>query len=63
MRLLLDTHALLWFALGDPLLSARATSLITDPAHEKLVSPASRVGCVESATTHHTVAVKDERWV
>jgi PIN domain nuclease of toxin-antitoxin system len=41
VRLLLDTHALLWFALNDPRLSARATSLILDPAHEKLVSPAS----------------------
>ena len=41
MRLLLDTHTLLWFALTDPQLSSAATSLIMDPAHEKLVSPAS----------------------
>ncbi len=41
MRLLLDTHTLLWFALADPLLSGTATSLIMDPANEKLVSPAS----------------------
>lgn len=41
MRILLDTHTLLWFALSDPRLSANATSLILDPAHEKLVSPAS----------------------
>src|SRR5438874_10812884 len=41
MRLLLDTHALLWFVLGDPQLSARARALIEDPANEKLVSPAS----------------------
>lgn len=40
MRLLLDTHTLLWFALTDPQLSSAATSLIMDPAHEKLVSPA-----------------------
>jgi PIN domain nuclease of toxin-antitoxin system len=41
LRLLLDTHALLWFALSDPQLSSSATSLIMDPANEKLVSPAS----------------------
>ncbi len=41
MRLLLDTHALLWFALNDSRLSVCATSLILDPVHEKLVSPAS----------------------
>jgi PIN domain nuclease of toxin-antitoxin system len=41
VRLLLDTHTLLWFALNDPRLSATATSLILDPAYEKLVSPAS----------------------
>ncbi len=41
MRLLLDTHTLLWFALTDPQLSDTAMSLIMDPANEKLVSPAS----------------------
>jgi PIN domain nuclease of toxin-antitoxin system len=41
MRLLLDTHALLWFALNDPPLSAAAMAAIMDPANEKLVSPAS----------------------
>jgi PIN domain nuclease of toxin-antitoxin system len=41
MRLLLDTHTLLWFALGDPQLSARASASIVDPASIKLVSPAS----------------------
>jgi PIN domain nuclease of toxin-antitoxin system len=41
LRLLLDTHTLLWFALMDPQLSGTATSLIMDPANEKLVSPAS----------------------
>lgn len=40
MKLLLDTHALLWFALNDPQLSATAASLINDPSNEKLVSPA-----------------------
>lgn len=41
MRLLLDTHAFLWFVLGDPLLCDYAKSLILDTDNEKLVSPAS----------------------
>jgi PIN domain nuclease of toxin-antitoxin system len=41
MRLLLDTHAFLWFVLGDPRLSATALAHILDPALAKLVSPAS----------------------
>lgn len=41
MRLLLDTHAWLWFVLGDPMLSTSSRRLIEDPANEKLVSPAS----------------------
>jgi PIN domain nuclease of toxin-antitoxin system len=41
MNLLLDTHTLLWFALDDPQLSARARGLIGDRANTKLVSPAS----------------------
>jgi PIN domain nuclease of toxin-antitoxin system len=41
MRVLFDTHALLWFVLGAPQLSATAASCILDPANTKLVSPAS----------------------
>ncbi len=41
MKLLLDTHTQLWFALTDPQLSSTATTLIMDAANEKLVSPAS----------------------
>lgn len=41
MRLLLDTHALLWYTLSDPQLSATAAASILDPANEILVSPAS----------------------
>ena len=41
MKLLLDTHTLLWFALGDAQLSAPARQLIEDPANTKFVSPAS----------------------
>ncbi|MBV8230467.1 MAG: type II toxin-antitoxin system VapC family toxin [Planctomycetaceae bacterium] len=41
MRLLLDTHAFLWFILADPKMSAAALNLITDPANQKQISPAS----------------------
>ena len=41
MRLLLDTHALLWFLLNDPKLSRSANALIMDLRNEVLVSPAS----------------------
>lgn len=41
MKLLLDTHAVLWFYLGDPQLSAAASAAILDPANEKWVSPTS----------------------
>ena len=41
MKILLDTHTLLWFALNDPQLSGTAMNWIMDPANDKLVSPAS----------------------
>ena len=41
MNVLLDTHALLWFALDDPQLSRAAHALVVDPANEKFVSPMS----------------------
>ena len=41
MRVLLDTHALLWFLLGDAKLSPVAEELIRRPDNEVLVSPAS----------------------
>ncbi len=41
MKLLLDTHAVLWFYLADPQLSTVASAAIIDPANEKWVSPAS----------------------
>ena len=41
MRLLLDTHTLLWHANGDPQMSAAATALLMDPANELLLSTAS----------------------
>ena len=41
MRLLLDTHAFLWFFIGDASLSAPARALIEDESNEKFFSIAS----------------------
>lgn len=41
MKAVLDTHALLWMAGGDPQLSAKAIELITDPTVHLYVSIAS----------------------
>lgn len=41
MRVLLDTHALLWWLAGDSSLSAHARQIIADPANQIFVSAAS----------------------
>lgn len=41
MRLLLDTHVLLWYSSADPRLSINAKSAITDPGNQLLFSTAS----------------------
>jgi PIN domain nuclease of toxin-antitoxin system len=41
VRLLLDTHALLWFIWGNAKLSAAALAVMADPANVLLVSVAS----------------------
>ncbi|HKS89111.1 MAG TPA: type II toxin-antitoxin system VapC family toxin [Stellaceae bacterium] len=41
MRLLLDTHAVLWWFLGDVSLSAPARGAIADPGNDTFVSAAS----------------------
>ena len=41
MKVLLDTHAFLWWVAGDPQLSDRAAELIADGANEVLFSVAS----------------------
>jgi PIN domain nuclease of toxin-antitoxin system len=41
VRLLLDTHAFLWFITNDPQLSATANALIGDVTNEVFVSPAT----------------------
>lgn len=40
-RLLVDTHALLWWLTDDPALSSTARDSLADPANEPLVSAAS----------------------
>lgn len=46
MRLLLDTHVLIWWLLGRPALSQAATAAISDPGNAVLVSA---VSCYEIA--------------
>ena len=46
MNLLLDTHDLLWYLNGDPLLVPKAKALIQDPLNRKYVSMAT---CWETA--------------
>jgi PIN domain nuclease of toxin-antitoxin system len=41
MRLLIDTHALIWYVDQDQLLTPIAHAAITDPANELLVSAAT----------------------
>ncbi|HRP79018.1 MAG TPA: type II toxin-antitoxin system VapC family toxin [Aquamicrobium sp.] len=49
MRLLLDTHALVWWLLNDERLSRRANDLISDPGNRIF---ASAVSAFEMATKH-----------
>jgi PIN domain nuclease of toxin-antitoxin system len=41
MRLLIDTHVLLWWANGDPRLSVTAAAALADPSNELLFSGVS----------------------
>ena len=58
MRLLLDTHAFLWWLLADPALSVAARSAVADAENEVFVSAASaweittkfRIGKLPKAT-------------
>lgn len=49
MKVLADTHALLWWLFDDPALSATARGLFTDPDNDVFVSAAS---AWEIATKH-----------
>lgn len=50
MRLLLDTHALLWSVLDDPHLSRTARAALSDPDNEILISA---VSIFEITLKHH----------
>lgn len=41
MKLLLDTHAFLWFILDDPRLPESARNYIVDPENSLVLSPAT----------------------
>ncbi len=41
MRLLIDTHALLWFCEGNPILSPQARAAMEDDSNERFVSHVS----------------------
>lgn len=56
MRLLLDTHALIWALNEDARLSRPARDAIADPANEVLVSAASAM----EVTTKHRLGKLDE---
>ena len=70
MRLLLDTHALIWW-LGDaPRLGAMARALIADPDNEVVISAVSlweitikwRVGKLEHPGSHFGALLRDQRF-
>ena len=56
MRLLLDTHALIWWLAGDEKLSLRARDAIADEANAVAVSAAS---AMEVATKHRIGKLPD----
>jgi PIN domain nuclease of toxin-antitoxin system len=65
LRILLDTHALLWWLAGDPRIERKAQDLIADPANDILVSTASlwevvvkvRVGKLEADISDIVAAI------
>lgn len=68
MRLLLDTHILLWWLANAPTLPARAHTIIADPANDVFVSPLSlweiaikaRLGKIMANVNEvHTAALAD----
>ena len=73
MRLLLDTHALLWSVLDDPHLSRAARSAVADPNNEILISAVSifeitlkhRLGKLQKAgafARHHKRMLAELQW-
>lgn len=68
MRLLLDTHILLWWLTDDPKLGAAAREAIADPANDVAVSVASlweivvkaRIGKIEADIETIEAAIDDQ---
>ncbi|MCZ7562557.1 MAG: type II toxin-antitoxin system VapC family toxin [Burkholderiales bacterium] len=74
MRLLLDTHVLVWWLLDDPGLSKRVAAEIRDPRNEVFVSSASaweiatkyrlgRMPKAEPLVQRFGALVEEQRWV
>lgn len=71
MKLLLDTHALLWWLADDRQLGRRARELVEDPANDVLVSMVSlweiavkiRIGKLEADVGEITDAVQREGFI
>lgn len=71
MRLLLDTHALLWWLSDDTALGDGARNLIADPGNDVLVSPVSlweivvktRIGKLKADIREVAAAVEDGGFV
>ncbi len=71
MRLLLDTHILLWWLSDDPALPAQAKALIADPANAVFISPMSlweiaikaRLGTLEADVDEVRAATTDNGFV
>ncbi len=67
MRLLLDTHILLWWLVDDPALPSRARTLIADPTNTVFISPLSlweiaiksRLGKIEANVDEVLAAATD----
>jgi PIN domain nuclease of toxin-antitoxin system len=60
VKLLLDTHAILWFWNDSPRLSRKAHAAISDPANMVLVSP---VSALELSTKFHFGRLPDADYI
>jgi len=61
VRLLLDTHAFLWWVADDEALTVRARAAIADPANECLVSAASAWEIAIKASIGKLTLARDAR--
>lgn len=64
MKLLLDTHAFLWFVLNDSQLSSTALNLIVEPSHDLLLSAASYWEiAIKISIGKYQIPGKFEEWI